>query len=175
MKVAKPRTKVQTVPREMQAAHDAVVALTDAFCAEHLDTDYRDLARRMALALSRKRPSPLGSGQPRTWACGIVHVLGQVNFLSDPATTPTMTMAEICKGFATGQSTASAKGRVIYEVLGVNRMDPAWLLPGLVEANPLLWMAEVNGILVDLRDMPRAVQEIALAQGLIPYIPGDRA
>ena len=35
-------------------------------------------------------------------------------------------------------------------------------------------MAEVNGLLVDLRDMPRDVQEIAFAKGLIPYIPADR-
>jgi hypothetical protein len=34
-------------------------------------------------------------------------------------------------------------------------------------------MAEVNGVLVDLRDMPRDVQEIAFAKG-IPYISADR-
>ena len=39
---------------------------------------------------------------------------------------------------------------------------------------PLMGMAEVNGLLVDLRDMPREVQEIAFARGLIPYIPADR-
>jgi len=32
----------------------------------------------------------------------------------------------------------------------------------------------VNGLLVDLRDMPREVQEIAFEDGLIPYIPADR-
>jgi hypothetical protein len=31
----------------------------------------------------------------------------------------------------------------------------------------------VNGVLVDLRDMPRDIQEIAFAKG-IPYIPADR-
>jgi hypothetical protein len=30
----------------------------------------------------------------------------------------------------------------------------------------------MNGILVDLRDMRRQVQEIAYAEGMIPYIPG---
>jgi hypothetical protein len=35
-------------------------------------------------------------------------------------------------------------------------------------------MAEVNGLLVDLRDMPREVQEIAFAKGIIPYIPADQ-
>jgi hypothetical protein len=32
----------------------------------------------------------------------------------------------------------------------------------------------VNGLLVDLRDMPREIQEIAFEDGLIPYIPADR-
>ena len=50
----------------MQATYDAVVALTDAFCRDHLNEEYRDLARAMAAALCRKRPSPLASGQPRT-------------------------------------------------------------------------------------------------------------
>jgi hypothetical protein len=40
--------------------------------------------------------------------------------------------------------------------------------------NPLVWMAEINGILVDPRDMPRKVQEVAFEKGMIPYIPADR-
>ena len=35
-------------------------------------------------------------------------------------------------------------------------------------------MAEVNGLLADLRDMPREVQEIALSKGMIPYLPADQ-
>ena len=47
------------------------------------------------------------------------------------------------------------------------------MLRRLADKNPLVWMAEVNGLLVDLRDMPREVQEIAFEDGLIPYIPAD--
>jgi hypothetical protein len=49
------------VPKHMQAIYDAVVALTDAFCRDHLTDEYRNLARAMAASLSRKRPSPLAS------------------------------------------------------------------------------------------------------------------
>ena len=163
-----------SVPKPMQPTYDAVVALTDVFCREHLNNEYRDLARAMSAALCRKRPSPLASGQPRTWACGIIHVLGQLNFLSDKASQPSMTMAEVCAGFCVGQSTASAKGRIIQDVLGTHRMDPAWMLKSFVDQNPLVWMAEVNGLLVDLRQMPREVQAMALEKGMIPYIPADR-
>ena len=58
------------------------------FVSSGLNDEYRDLARAMTAALCRKRPSPLASGQPRTWACGIIPVLGRLNFLSDKASQP---------------------------------------------------------------------------------------
>ena len=163
-----------SVPKGMQATNDAITTLTDSFCREHLDEDYRALAQRMAAALCRKRPSPLASGQPRTWACGIVYVLGQINFLTDPSTKPFMTTADLCARFGVGQSTANAKARVISQALDTSRLNPEWLLPNLLNQSPLLWMAEVNGFLVDLRDMPREVQQIAFDKGMIPYIPADQ-
>ena len=166
-----PRSSV--VPKSMQATYDAVVALTDAFCRDHLNDEYRDLARAMTAALCRKRPSPLASGQLRTWACGIIHVLGRLNFLSDKASEPHMTMAEVCTAFGVGQSTTSAKAKVISDALHTNRMDPTWMLKSIVDQNPLVWMAEVNGLLVDVRDMPREVQVIAYEKGMISYIPAD--
>ena len=35
-------------------------------------------------------------------------------------------------------------------------------------------MAEVNGLLVDLRDTSREVQVIAYEQGMIPYVSADQ-
>jgi Domain of unknown function (DUF6398) len=163
-----------SIPKTMQGTYDAVVALTDTFCRENLNDEYRDLARAMTAALCRKRPSPLVLGQPRTWACGIIYALGQFNFLSDKTTQPYMAMTDVCAAFGVGQSTASGKARVVSNALHTHRMDPAWMLPSIVDQNPLVWMAEVNGLLVDLREMPREVQEIAFAKGLIPYIPADR-
>lgn len=92
-----------SVPKAMQAAYEAVTELTDQFCGDHLTEEYRDLARTMAAALSRKRPSPLSSGQARTWACGVIHLLGQLNFLSDKASTPHMTMADVCAAFGVAE------------------------------------------------------------------------
>lgn len=164
-----------SVPKGMRPTYAAVAALTDAFRRDYLDEAYRELAQRMTAKLCRKRPSPLNSGQPRTWACGIIYTLGQINFLTDPSTQPFMTTADLCAKFGVGQSTASAKARAISEVLDTGRMNPEWSLPGLLDQNPLVWMAEVNGIIVDLRDMPREVQVAAFEAGMIPYIPADQA
>jgi hypothetical protein len=84
------------------------------------------------------------------------------------------TIADVCAGFGVGQSTASAKAQVISRVLDAHRLNPKWSLPSLLEQNPLVWMAEVNGLLIDLRNMPREVQEVAFEKGMIPYIPADR-
>ncbi|MGH1589026.1 DUF6398 domain-containing protein [Methylobacterium phyllosphaerae] len=164
----------RSVSKGMRPTYEAVTALTDAFCRDHLDDDYRGLAQRMTAALCRKRPSPLTSGQPRTWACGIVYTLGQINFLTDPSTQPFMTTADLCAKFGVGQSTANAKSRAISQVLDTGRLNPEWSLPSLLDQNPLVWMAEVNGFIVDLRDMPREVQVAAFEAGMIPYIPADQ-
>lgn len=158
----------------MRARYESILALTNAFCRDHLDDDYSKLAQGMTATLCRMRTSPVSLGQPRTWACAIIYVLGQINFLSDQSTQPYMTMADLCTACGVGQSTASAKARVIFQALKTHQLDPKWSLPSLLEANPLVWMAEINGIVVDLRQMPREVQEIAFGKGMIPYIPADR-
>jgi hypothetical protein len=42
-----------------------------------------------------------------------------------------------------------------------------------MDSNPLVWMISVNGLLVDVRYMPREVQEIAFEKGFIPFIPDE--
>ena len=166
--------RLGSIPKLMAPVYERVVGFTDDICKRHLNSEYRDLARAMAAALCQKRPSPLTSGQPRTWACGIVYVLGRINFLGDPSLLPHMTTAELCAAFQVGESTVHAKARTIENALGIESFDPQWTLRSLAERNPLVWMAEVNGLLVDLRNMPREVQAIAFEGGLIPYIPADR-
>jgi hypothetical protein len=166
--------RLNSVPKKMLSVYEKIVGLTDDVCDKHLNSEYRDLARAMSKVLCRKRPSPLTSGQQRTWACGIVYVLGRINFLGDKSITPYMSTADLCAAFEVGESTVHAKARVIEETLGIQPLDPRWTLPSFAEKNPLVWMAEVNGLLVDLRHMPRDLQEIAFAKGLIRYVPADR-
>jgi hypothetical protein len=167
-------SKSERVPKPMQATFDAIVALTDVFCRTHLDEEYAQLARQVTAALCRKRPSPLATGHLKTWACGIVYALGSVNFLFDKSQTPTMSATEVCAGFGASKSTGSAKAKVVRDILGMGQMDPQWYRPSKMEDNPLAWMILVNGFAVDVRQMPRDIQELAYEKGLIPYLPGER-
>jgi hypothetical protein len=59
-------------------------------------------------------------------------------------------------------------------MLKMYQLDPNWTLPSRLDDNPMVWMLQVNGFMVDVRHAPREVQEIAFNKGLIPYIPADR-
>src|SRR5712691_843935 len=166
-------SKSERVPKLMQATFNTIVALTDAFCRAHLDEEYAQLAWQATAALCRKRPSPLAAGHLKTWACGIVYALGSVNFLFDKSQTPSMSAAELCAGFGISKSTGSAKAKAVRDALGMGQMDPQWYRPSKMEDNPLAWMIMVNGFAVDVRQMPRDIQEVDYEKGLIPYLPGS--
>lgn len=162
------------VPRTMQETYDAVVSLTDGFCREQLDDEYAQLCRAVAAALCRKRPSPLLSGKLQVWACGIIYAVGQINFLFDGDETPHYSRDQLCEAFGVAQSTASQKAKLIRDALRMEHFDPDWSRQSIIDRSPLTWLLELNGFVVDARQLPRDVQAAAYEMGLIPYIPADR-
>ena len=162
-----------TIPKQMRPICKAILAMTDAFCKEHLSAEYADLCRKLVVALGRKRPSPLAYGEGKIWACGVVYAIGRVNFLSDKSQTPHMSTARLCELFGVGKSTASAKGNLIMNTLGMILLDPRWHLSSRIADNPMVWMLKVNGLIVDIRCAPREAQEEAFRRGLIPYVPSE--
>jgi hypothetical protein len=167
-------SRQHSVPVKLRPIYEALTAITDAFCRAHLNEEYAALSRELAAALCRKRPSPVLRGRLTTWACGIVYTIGSANFLFDRSQTPHLPAAELCKLFGVGSSTGAAKAAEIRKVFKIGPLDTRWCLPSRLEDNPLTWMLSVNGYIVDVRDMPREVQEIAFRRNLIPYIPADR-
>ena len=160
-----------SVPATARPAYDAVVGLTDAFCREHLNEEYEVMCRKLAGALARKRPSPLLGGKPETWACGIVRTIGWVNFLDDSSREPHLKLTAIDKAFGVAESTGQGKSKAIRTMLKVRSFDTRWTLPSRMDENPMAWMIEFNGFIVDARILKREFQEEALRKGLIPYIP----
>lgn len=163
--------KTERVSTALQGKYDEIVALTDGFCRQHLNEEYAELCRRMVATLCRKHPSPVTTGKVNTWACGIVYTLGRINFLFDKSQTPHMRADSLCQHFGLSQKTGSAKSTAIMDLLKSGQMDPKWTLPSLLRQNPLVWMIQVNGLIVDARRASREIQEEAFRQGLIPYLP----
>lgn len=52
-------------------------------------------------------------------------------------------------------------------------LDPDFEIASRVDDNPLIWMLEVNGFLMDIRHASREAQVVANEKGLIPHIPAD--
>src|SRR5438876_5593819 len=99
--------------------------------------------------------------------------LRMVNFLFDSSQTPHISASQIWEYFELSSSTMQAKSKQIRDLLGMYPMDPDWSTPSMVDKNPLIWMLEVNGLIIDVRHAPREIQEVAFRQGLIPYIPEE--
>jgi hypothetical protein len=168
-----PRETEAKVPEPYLGRFSELVELTDRFCDAHLNAEYKRLCRKMAKAVCQDG-WPVLHGKPEGWAAGIVYALGQVNFLTDPSQTPHMTAADIANGLGVSPATMQAKAKVIREKRGLMPFDPDWCLPSHLEDNPLVWMLEVNGFLMDIRHAPREAQVAAYQEGLIPWIPADR-
>lgn len=164
-------------PKPDEAKHQAVeeiAGLVDAFCRERLNGEYAELCRLLTEKLARKRPTPLVSGRPNSWACGIVRTIGWVNFLDDRSQKPHMKLTAIDKAFGVGESTGQGKSMLIRKTLKIRLMDPEWSLLSRIDQNPMSWMIQVNGFLVDARILKREIQEEAVRKGLIPFIPADQ-
>lgn len=168
------RKAAGSASEDVKAKLGVILEMIDVFCREYLNDEYLELCRKLAEKLARKRPSPLLSGKPATWACGIVRTIGSVNFLDDSSLSPHMKLTAIDEAFGVGQSTGQGKARDIRKLLKIQQFDPEWWLPSRMDDNPMVWMLEVNGFMMDIRMCPREVQEIAFQKGLIPYIPADR-
>ncbi len=160
-------SKSAKVPKGWEAFYAGLTGMTDRFCTEHLNDEYADLARSAIAALCRKRPSPLAGGNPQTWACAVLYALGQVNFLSDKSTTPHMAMADLCTHFGTAPSTGGNKAKLVRAALGMRQFDHKWTLPSRLADSSLPWLITVDGLVVDARRLPMAIQRVAVAKGLV--------
>lgn len=161
----------ERIPQDMKPLFESIVGITDNFCREHLNQEYADLCRQMTATLCRKRPSPLASGAVEIWASSILYTIGKVNFLFDKSQKPHMRAEKLCELLGTSKATVSAKAKKIMQLLKIGVFDPRWSLPSKLDKNPVAWLIQVDGFIVDARSMSLEIQEEALQRGLIPYIP----
>ena len=139
------------IPKGLRPVVDEIVGITDSVCLSVLDEEYADLARRAVAKLARKRPSPLHSGRRATWAAGVVYALGQINFLSDPASEPCVTTDQLSAAFGVAKSTMSSKARQVRDLLRISHFSPEFHRADVTAKNPLVWIIEVDGLAVDAR------------------------
>ena len=162
-----------SIPKKMQDKYDEIAQIVVAFCNEKLNDDYKDICLRLLEKLCRKRVSPLLGGRARTWAAGIVYAIGANNFIFDKSQKIHMTANEIASYFGISASTAGEKAGEIRKMFNIYYFNKEWLLPEFINEDDL-WMVKVNGFIVDIRCMPKEIQQQAYEMGIIPYVPAGR-
>jgi hypothetical protein len=115
----------------------------------------------------------LARGDRRIWAAGIVHAIGRVNFLSDPAQRPHLRADELAALFGVKTQTMGNKGRLIMDTLRISVLDPEWCREDMIEKNPVVWLIEIDGVIMDARTLPEEIQAEAWRLGLIPFVPAQ--
>jgi hypothetical protein len=161
-----------SVPEEQRLG--AISALIKEFCESHLTKGYVEVCDRLLASASGAR-LPLQRGKPQGWAAALVHAAGMINFLHDPASEPHMKLRDIAQPFGVSPATMENKSRDIRNAVNAFPLDPRFCLSENLAKNPLVWLHQLDGILVDLRRQPREVQEAAYKAGLIPFIPEPSA
>ena len=157
------------VPVVLRARVGEITELTDQVCTRRLDSEYAELCRRLVAKLARKRPSPIERGEARVWAAGTVYAIGQNNFLFDPSQSPHLSADQLSNLLAVPKSTMAAKAKRIRDAVRLDApMDPEFCRHELLAEHPLLWLVEVNGLIVDARMLPAELQAEAQRRGLIP-------
>lgn len=139
------------IPAALRPGVERIFELTDRVCAEHLDTEYRALVRRLVARLARKRPSPLSRGDLRIWAAAAIYTVGSVNFLFDRSQRPNLTGDELSELTGVPKGTLANKAKLIRDVLRIGPFDSELCRREVLATNPLAWMLSVNGFLVDAR------------------------
>ncbi len=158
------------IPPKLRARFREIIEVTDRFCLERLNEEYRDLCRDMAVAFCQPG-TPVSRGKAAAWAAGIVYAIGWVNFLMDPASEPHATAEEIAQGCGVSSATMHARNRELRHGFDLDRLAPDWCLERNLDLSPFLQMAmnlHQLGLLPPGMEFDPATGTIAL-----PFDPED--
>lgn len=147
---------------------EALIALTDRFCDAHLNEEYKRLCEALIRKMARKRVFPFMSGRLESWAVGVVHALGIINFLSDRSSEPHLPSPAIADGFGVGPSTMQQKSKAIRGMFKLFYFDREFSTRQNAARDPLANLLAIDGLIVDARTLPPKWQALLRDQELIP-------
>lgn len=158
------------IPERLRHETNEIFKLTDPFCEEHLDAEYGVLCRHFGARLARKRPSPLDRGELRIWAGCAIYAVGSINFLFDPSQRPHVTGDDLSYLTGIPKSTLANKAKLIRDTLRLKAFDGELTRQHVLRSNPLAWLVELNGLVVDARVLPADALRSLRRRGIVPDI-----
>src|SRR5262245_31985702 len=134
--------------------------MTNAFSDAYLDDDYKQLCEKLIRKMGRRRVVPFMSGKSESWAAGVVHALGTINFLFDRSFEPYVASPDIARYFGVGQSTVEQKSKAIRDMFKMWYYNPEWTTNYMADRNPLANFVSIGGISVDALTLPPELQAV---------------
>ncbi len=147
---------------EIKQRQQEILDLIRRFCDEKLDEEYFDISERVLQKLGRKKAVPFQTGKIETWAAGIIHAVGTINFLFDKTSEPYVSVNEIGTFFGVATSTVSGKSKEIRDMLKMDRWDKEFSTKRMNESNPFTSWVTVDGLIVPIDGLPEPYKTIAL-------------
>jgi hypothetical protein len=159
--------------QEIKELEEKLIELTQVFCDQKLDSDYKHLCENLIRKLGRKRDVPFQRGKIEIWAAAVIHALGSINFLFDKSFKPYVTADQISEYFGAKNSTISNKAREIKEMLNLGYYNSEFSTKKMIEDNPFNDLVMVDGFIVPLDTLPpilqKRVQEVREKGGDIEF------
>ncbi len=127
-----------------------LMQLTDTFCDKYLNVEYQMRSRELLAELLAQNVA-VHKGKPQSWAAGIVYVIGQANFLSDPSFEPYMKSEDLARQMGVSIATVHAKAAIIRKAVEISPLEARWLM----DDHPAMQMMQglVGQVLAMLPDM----------------------
>ncbi len=153
---------------DIKTKESKLIEMTADFCAQKLNSEYRQLCEKLIKKMGRKRDVPFQRGKLEIWAAAVVYTIGTINFLFDESFEPCITSDQINEFFGTKKSTVSNKAAQIRDLFDIGHFNPEFSTKRMSENNPFNNLVMVDGFIVPLDsisvEMQQKVRE-ARAQG----------
>ncbi len=145
--------------QEIKKLEEQLIELTNSFCDNNLDNEYKSLCVKLIKKLGRKRDVPFQRGKIEIWAAAVIQALGSINFLFDKSFIPYVTSAQISEYFGTKNSTVSNKAREIKEMLNLWHFNHEFSTQKMIKDNPFNNLVMVDGLILPLDTLPPILQK----------------
>jgi len=137
---------------------ETLIQLTNDFCDQHLNEEYKALCEKAIRMMARKKTVPFLSGKIESWAAAFVYAIGSKNLLFDKHSQLYMSATELCGLFGFAVSTIAAKAKIIRDTLKIHYYSPDFSTLEMREQSP--FGAYLDGMPLPFSFLSPELQEI---------------
>jgi hypothetical protein len=120
-----------------------ILSLTEKFCTDYLDKNYKKLTAEIIEKITQKDKSLFHKGKPEIWAASIIHSAGTVNALFNKKSTPHIKYDLLVKHFSTSKSTVTKKSGLIKNLFKEEEFKEKFTLKKTRDFNPVEEMMDM--------------------------------